>query len=181
MLKTSHIMAGLIGLGFAVSGSAMATSPVKQEQLNTPSIQAEIFTGTQPSTSEQISMFPVAAEGMQQHVITLPKLANEEDFLIEIQIGQNKLVDCNRHRLMGDVQKVTLEGWGYDYVKVDKIMSGPSTMMMCTEPKTTQFVMLGESIKVNYDSRLPKIYYLPENTELRYRIWRADGPFTFSK
>ena len=72
-------------------------------------------------------------------------------------------------------------GWGYDYYKVDKIMSGPSTMMMCTEPKTTQFVMLGESIKVKYDSRLPQIYYLPENTELRYRVWRAESPFNFSK
>ena len=80
-----------------------------------------------------------------------------------------------------DVQKITLEGWGYDYYKVDKIMSGPSTMMMCTEPKTTQFVMLGESIKVKYDSRLPQIYYLPENTELRYRVWRAESPFNFIK
>ena len=181
MINTSHIMAGFIGLSMTVSGSAMATSPIKQNELNTPSIQTGVFTASQPSTSEQIKMFPVAESGMQQHVITLPKLANEDDFLIEIQIGQNKLVDCNRHKLMGDVQKITLEGWGYDYYKVDKIMSGPSTMMMCTEPKTTQFVMLGESIKVKYDSRLPQIYYLPENTELRYRVWRAESPFNFSK
>ncbi|MCW3173731.1 serine protease inhibitor ecotin [Shewanella subflava] len=181
MINTSHIMAGFIGLSMTVSGSAMATSPIEQEQLNTPAVQTEVFTQSHPSTSDQINMFPVAASGMQQHVITLPKLANEDDFLLEIQIGQNKLVDCNRHRLMGDVQTVTVEGWGYDYVKVDNVMSGPSTMMMCKDPKTTQFVMLGESIKVNYDSRLPKIFYLPENTELRYRIWRADSPFTFSK
>jgi ecotin len=170
----------LLSTSLSISANVMATSPVYQEQLNTLSAKTDVYTASDYVSSEQIKMFPKPDDNMKQHVITLPTLSNEDQYMLEIQIGQNKLVDCNRHKLMGEIVPKTVEGWGYNYFQVDKIMTGPSTMMMCTEPKTTQFVMLGESIKENYDSRLPKIYYLPHDAQLRYRIWRAETAFSFS-
>ncbi|UJF20700.1 serine protease inhibitor ecotin [Shewanella sp. OMA3-2] len=180
MNHVSRLSVALLSVGLSISANAMATSPVAQQQLNTLPVKTDVFNASDYVSSDQIKMFPMPDENMKQHIITLPSLSNEDEYMLEIQIGQNKLVDCNRHKLMGEIVQKTVEGWGYEYFQVDKIMTGPSTMMMCTEPKTTQFVMLGESIKENYDSRLPKIYYLPHDTQLRYRVWRAETPFNFS-
>lgn len=180
MNHVSLLSVTLLCIGLSTSTNVMATSPVYQDQLNTLSVKADVFSTSNYNSSEQTKMFPKPDKHMKQHVITLPALSNEDEFMLEIQIGQNKLVDCNRHRLMGEIVQKTVEGWGHHYYQVDKIMTGPSTMMMCTEPKTTQFVMLGESIKENYDSRLPKIFYLPDDVQLRYRVWRTETPFSFS-
>ena len=40
----------------------------------------------------------------------------------------------------------------------------------------TRFVKLGgESFLICYNSKLPVVIYVPEGTEVRYRVWRGDG------
>lgn len=165
---------------FAVN--AMAASPTHPSGLNAPMITAEHFNQETYQAREQSNMFPAPTAGMVQHILTFPKLDNEADYRVEIEIGQTKMVDCNKHGLNGELKEVTLKGWGYNYYVVEQIAAGPSTQMACfDQAKTEAFVRIPMELTLNYDSRLPKVFYLPEDAELRYRIWKLDSTYQYSK
>ena len=126
---------------------------------------------------EKIAPFPKAEQGMKRQVIQLPQQQDESALKVELMIGQTLEVDCNRHRLGGQLESRTLEGWGYDYYVFDKVTSPVSTMMACPDgKKEKQFVMagLGDAGMLRYNSRLPIVVYTPANIDVKYRIWRAD-------
>ena len=126
---------------------------------------------------EKIAPFPKAEQGMKRQVIQLPQQQDESALKVELLIGQTLEVDCNRHRLGGQLESRTLEGWGYDYYVFDKVTSPVSTMMACPDgKKEKQFVMagLGDAGMLRYNSRLPIVVYTPANIDVKYRIWRAD-------
>ena len=166
---------------FAVmSFSSVATSPVPNQFERPSMITSHHFSEQNYQVIEEAKMFPKPEGSQSQHILTLSKRNDEANYKVEIQIGQNKMVDCNQHRLLGSVEKQSLQGWGYSYYSLDSLTDGPSTMMMCRDPKTAKFVTLGESIVIDYDSRLPKVFYLPEGAELRYRVWQVKGDFEYS-
>lgn len=126
---------------------------------------------------EKIAPFPKAEQGMKRQVIQLPQQQDESALKVELMIGQTLEVDCNRHRLGGQLESKTLEGWGYDYYVFDKVTSPVSTMMACPDGnKEKQFVMagLGDAGMLRYNSKLPIVVYTPANIDVKYRIWRAD-------
>jgi ecotin len=126
---------------------------------------------------EKIAPFPKAEQGMKRQVIQLPQQQDESALKVELMIGQTLEVDCNRHRLGGQLKSKTLEGWGYDYYVFDKVTSPVSTMMACPDgKKEKQFVMagLGDAGMLRYNSKLPIVVYTPANIDVKYRIWRAD-------
>ena len=126
---------------------------------------------------EKIAPYPKAEQGMKRQVIQLPQQQDESALKVELMIGQTLEVDCNRHRLGGQLESRTLEGWGYDYYVFDKVTSPVSTMMACPDgKKEKQFVMagLGDAGMLRYNSRLPIVVYTPANIDVKYRIWRAD-------
>lgn len=126
---------------------------------------------------EKIAPYPKAERGMKRQVIQLPQQQDESALKVELLIGQTLEVDCNRHRLGGQLESRTLEGWGYDYYVFDKVTSPVSTMMACPDgKKEKQFVMagLGDAGMLRYNSRLPIVVYTPANIDVKYRIWRAD-------
>ncbi|EMX9854060.1 serine protease inhibitor ecotin [Klebsiella michiganensis] len=126
---------------------------------------------------EKIAPFPKAEQGMKRQVIQLPQQQDESALKVELMIGQTLEVDCNRHRLGGQLKSKTLEGWGYDYYVFDNVTSPVSTMMACPDgKKEKQFVMagLGDAGMLRYNSKLPIVVYTPANIDVKYRIWRAD-------
>lgn len=165
----------------AATFSASATSPVKPDQTVQPMINAQVYSATDYVPQEASKMFPAPKEGQIQHILTLNTLDNEADYMLEIQIGQTKMVDCNKHGLAGELKQLSVEGWGYNYYQVDSINEGPSTMMACFDKALTeQFLPIQGSLKIAYDSRLPKVIYLPENSQVRYRVWKVEAPFAYS-
>lgn len=126
---------------------------------------------------EKIAPYPQAEKGMTRQVITLPEQKNESGYKVELLIGQTLEVDCNQHRLGGKLESETLKGWGYSYYVFDNVTSPMSTMMACPDGKKTQkFVTayLGDDAMVRYNSKLPIVVYTPENTDVKYRIWKAE-------
>lgn len=114
---------------------------------------------------------------MKRQVIQLPVLQDEANYKVELLIGKTLEVDCNQHRLGGQLESKTLEGWGYDYYIFDKVTSPVSTMMACPDgKKEKKFVTayLGDNSLLRYNSKLPVVVYTPENVEVKYRVWKAD-------
>ncbi|MCL7705734.1 serine protease inhibitor ecotin, partial [Enterobacter kobei] len=121
--------------------------------------------------------YPKADKGMKRQVIQLPVLQDEANYKVELLIGKTLEVDCNQHRLGGQLESKTLEGWGYDYYVFDKVTSPVSTMMACPDgKKEKKFVTayLGDNSLLRYNSKLPVVVYTPENVEVKYRVWKAD-------
>lgn len=125
---------------------------------------------------EKVAPYPQADKGMKRQVIQLPVQQDEANFKVELLIGQTLEVDCNQHRLGGQLESKTLEGWGYDYYVFDKVTSPVSTMMACPDgKKEKKFVTayLGDNSLLRYNSKLPIVVYTPENVEVKYRVWQA--------
>ena len=126
---------------------------------------------------EKIAPYPQAEKGMKRQVIQLPAQQNEANFKVELLIGQTLEVDCNQHRLGGQLESKTLEGWGYDYFIFDKVTSPVSTMMACPDgKKEKKFVTayLGDAGMLRYNSKLPIVVYTPDNVDVKYRVWKAE-------
>lgn len=131
--------------------------------------------GAQPL--EKVAPYPKAEKGMKRQVIQLTPEKDESTLKVELLIGQTLEVDCNQHRLGGELDSKTLEGWGYDYYVFDKVTSPVSTMMACPDgKKERKFVLagLGDDAILRYNSKLPIVVYTPDNVEVKYRIWKAD-------
>jgi len=123
----------------------------------------------------QIDMFPKAKEGYKQVFIQLPIAKNENDLKVEFFVGTEKMLDCNKHFLMGKIMIQDLQGWGYNYYDVESTGETGGTLMACPDQKKTKkFVSLQPEI-VRYNSKLPLVFYVPKDLEVRYRVLRPDS------
>ncbi|WP_312396464.1 ecotin family protein [Chryseobacterium sp.] len=123
----------------------------------------------------EIEMFPKAKEGYKQVYIQLPIAKNENDLKVEFFVGAEKMLDCNKHFMMGEVKTQDLQGWGYTYYDVESKGEVGGTLMGCPDQKLTkQFVNLKPET-VRYNSKLPLVFYIPKDMEVRYRVLRPDA------
>jgi ecotin len=138
---------------------------------------ASLSTQAQAAKLEDVAPFPKAEKGHTRLVIQLAPKNTEEDYQVEIIAGKTLPVDCNKPRLGGILEEKNLEGWGYPYYRIDKVIGPMSTLMACPEGTTTQgFVpVVGDGFMLRYNSKLPIVLYVPKDLEVRYRIWSAEA------
>lgn len=125
-----------------------------------------------------ISIYPAAKAGYQQHVFTLPALENEYDSKIEVYVTQKMSVDCNRVMIGADLESEDIKGWGYSYYVVEDIKPPAQTLMGCPDDKKTEELVplhFGDDAFVRYNSKLPLVVYAPEGLNVGYRLWQTDG------
>ncbi|MEN5038402.1 serine protease inhibitor ecotin [Pseudomonas sp. TWI929] len=124
---------------------------------------------------KDVAPYPEAEKGFTRQVIHLPAQADESAYQLEIIAGKTLPVDCNRQRLGGSLEQLTLEGWGYNYYRLEKVSGPVSTLMACPDgKKTNAFVpVVGDGFMLRYNSKLPVVVYAPKDVEVRYRVWSA--------
>ena len=122
--------------------------------------------------------FPPADKGMERYVLNLPEQKDESLFKVELIVGKIVHIDSeNRYFFGGKIEEQIIEGWGYTRYVISELGSMGGTLMMAepNAPKVDRFVALGgEPYLIRYNSRLPVVVYVPEDTQVRYRIWRAN-------
>ena len=129
--------------------------------------------------ANNMKAFPPADKGMLRYVLQLPSHNNEGDFKVELIIGQTVEVDGNnRYFFAGTIESETIKGWGFTRYIVRELGPMAGTLMAVDPdtPKIKRFIGLrGEPFLIRYNSRLPVVVYVPEDVEVRYRIWTADS------
>jgi ecotin len=140
-------------------------------------IIAGLATVVQAAKLEEVAPFPKPEQGFTRQVIHLPSQPQEENFQVEILAGKTLMVDCNRQRLGGILEEKNLEGWGYPFYRLEKVIGPMSTMMACPDGKSKQdFVpVVGDGFLLRYNSKLPIVLYVPEDVDVRYRVWSASS------
>jgi ecotin len=140
-------------------------------------IVAELSTLAHAATLEEVAPFPKAEGGFTRQVIHLSPQTQEDSFQVEILAGKTLTVDCNRQRLGGILEEKNLEGWGYPFYRLEKVIGPMSTLMACPDGKSKKdFVpVVGDGFMLRYNSKLPIVLYVPQDVEVRYRIWSASS------
>ena len=128
-----------------------------------------------------LEAFPAAEKGMVRYVLQLPQQDDESIFKLELIVGKIVEVDeKNKYFFGGNIEKVTITGWGYPRYTVRKIGPMGGTLMAVDPdaPKVARFISLsGEPYIIRYNSRLPVVVYVPEDVEVRYRLWTTEAEF----
>jgi ecotin len=132
--------------------------------------------GLAAETAMDLKPYPAAEAGQQRMVFAVPAVEIENDRKVEILVGRTLSVDCNTAWFIGTLEERIAEGWGYPYYVVQEAGGPASTMMACPpgEERTEAFVQVrGEGFLRRYNSKLPMVVYVPDDFQVRYRIWRA--------
>ena len=140
-------------------------------------IVAGLSTVVHAAKLEDVAPFPKADSGFTRQVIHLAPQQQEDSYQVEILAGKTLAVDCNRQRLGGMLEEKNLEGWGYPFYRLEKVIGLMSTLMACPDGKSRQeFVpVVGDGFMLRYNSKLPIVLYVPKEVEVRYRIWSASS------
>ncbi|MDL5045345.1 serine protease inhibitor ecotin [Oscillatoria amoena NRMC-F 0135] len=134
-------------------------------------------TASAQEDKDPMKAFPEAQAGMTRHVLKLPAQKNEGDYRVELIIGKTVETDAaNRYFFGGKLEEKTVRGWGYNYYTLDQLGPMAGTLMGVDPkaPKVKRFITLGGQPELlRYNSKLPLVVYVPEDVEVRYRIWSA--------
>ena len=136
-----------------------------------------------------LSGYPQPSPGLKRWVIQpsglLPKSsdpiisASPIDWRIQLIVGQTVTIDCNTKRLSGSgmTMRMLPKASGKALFEVKGPVAVISTKMACpdAQPTRTSFLSLGKQpYLVPYNASWPIVVDLPENVQLRWRVWKAE-------
>jgi ecotin len=115
--------------------------------------------------------------GMERFVIALPEKSRAEEGNYKVEIIPGKLMETdgvNYNFVNYQLETRVVQGWGYTYYQISGAGEQGSTLIGVdpNAPKKTEFVA-GQSLLVNYNSRLPLVVYGPTGSVVRYKIWQT--------
>jgi ecotin len=132
---------------------------------------------TAMSGDEDLAPWPPAESGETRFVIRLPALEDESSHRVELEIGKEMEVDCNRHWFGGTFERQVVSGWGYPLYRLSGV-AGPAATMMACPGERARAVFVGVRLDdpfLGYNSKLPIVVYVPDGFIVRYRTWSPDG------
>ena len=135
--------------------------------------QQPMSSASNPVAAKELKAFPAAMAGHRRYVIELPQLPDENDHKLELIAGKAMQVDCNSRGMDGRFETRDVQGWGYSYWVFSSQGRVLSTMMMCPPDSARPGFVQAEPLLVRYNSKLPVVVFVPEDFELRWRIWQA--------
>ncbi|MEB3200531.1 MAG: ecotin family protein [Synechococcaceae cyanobacterium] len=131
--------------------------------------------------------YPAAGAGERRWVIQLPGVLtpsrdpnlspSPSDWRVELLIGRELEVDCNRHVFSGRVRRDTLGASGLSVYRVLDVKPVVSTRMACPpeEAKRRVFLPMGSKpFVVPYNASTPIVIYAPADLQVRWRLWKAE-------
>jgi ecotin len=131
----------------------------------------------QQADQNNMKAYPPASEGMKRFVLYLEPKQQEEDYRVELMVGKTLELDAqNRYFFAGNLEEITIEGWGFPKYVVKEIgpMAGTRIGVDPNAPKIKRFVALGGEPKLlRYNSLLPLVVYVPKDAEVKIRVWVA--------
>ena len=172
-ITAAALLALCSGCALASGSSPSGTSGSTSQTATAPS--AASSSSTPAPLHEALQPFPAARADQIRWVIQLPPQAREADWRVELIPGQQMQVDCNRHRLIGQLQTQTVQGWGYDYYELQTQGRVMSTLMGCPEGSKRSAFVSAESLMLPYNSRLPMVIYTGKAYQVQYRLWQAQA------
>jgi ecotin len=130
------------------------------------------------SQEDDMKPWPAAGPGEARYVIRLSAMDDESAHGVELIIGRELEIDCNRHWFGGKFERQVVAGWGYSMYRLTDVAGPAATMMACPgEEKRMAFVSVNlDDPFLRYNSKLPIVVYVPDGFAVRYRTWSADGP-----
>lgn len=137
-----------------------------------------IFVVFSANAGGNMNAFPPPDKGQIRYVIQLAEQDDESNYQVELIVGQTvKIDEINQYFFGGQIKKESIVGWGFTRYVVSELGPMAGTMMAVdpNAPKVDRFIRLGgEPYLIRYNSRLPVVIYVPEDVEVRYRIWQAE-------
>jgi len=130
--------------------------------------------------------YPAPAAGERRWLIELPaqppaspdpRLSRDAaDWRGELVVGREQLVDCNVHRLAGELRPEPLPALGTSLYRVSGGTATLSTRRACPgEMPKRRFVPIGgKPFVVPYNASLPIVLYAPRDLQVRWRLWKAE-------
>lgn len=125
---------------------------------------------------KEVAPYPAVNKDSNRHVIWLANQADESQYKVEILATKSGLKDCNTVSYNANLKVQTLEGWGYDYYRVDNLQGPNSTLMACDNKQKRKAnipVNFADQDLLRYNSKLPIVIYAPKDIDIQYRIWQA--------
>lgn len=134
-----------------------------------------------------LSRYPMPPAGQSRWVIQLPGVlppnpnpamsANPADWRVELILGQEVEVDCNRAFFSGRIRSETIPAAGTKVYRVSNVSPIGTTRMACPPgtPRRKVFLpMGGKPFVVPYNVSRPIVVYAPRDLEVRWRLWKAE-------
>ncbi|MGZ0654620.1 ecotin family protein [Coraliomargarita sp. W4R72] len=129
------------------------------------------------ASGSDLKAFPLAEAGYQRHVFRLPALQDESAHFVTLVLGKTVLTDSvNKYMMLGSLEAVTVEGWGYTYYQLESEghMAGTLMAVSPAAPQAERFIEVSTQLEpIRYNSKLPVVVIVPEGFEVKYQVWSA--------
>lgn len=121
-----------------------------------------------------VSIFPKPEKGFKLMVIEVPHSNLDAQKKISFSAGKYIETDsCNQYGLSGSFEIKDLQGWGYNYYIFKSNGNILTTNMACSDTKSMNRFVSGQSQTIDYNGKMPVVIYVPEDFDVHFKIYES--------